>query len=77
MCANVSREKLESKVNNDFLIAVVEIDPSESTHELVVKFGVLIPTILFHTKIKFTQRTTSKDLPFNRMYNMLRKTNHL
>ncbi|XP_025155728.1 histone-lysine N-methyltransferase SETMAR-like, partial [Harpegnathos saltator] len=50
---NVENEpcgRLETKVNNDELKAVVEADISQTTRELAARFNVTIPTILDHLK---------------------------
>jgi len=46
--SNELRGRPKSKVNNDELMVTVESDPSQSTYELSLKFGVSKQTILTH-----------------------------
>ncbi len=46
--ANESRGRPETKVDNDELKAIVEMDPSQTSGELASRFGVSIKTILIH-----------------------------
>lgn len=47
---NESRGKPVTKMNNDELKTVVEVDISQTTRELAARFHVTIPTILDHLK---------------------------